>query len=178
MGPRRGSPTNGLAAMTTVDFVVYFLILASIGAALTTVLVGVLVGTFRLLGKRLIRESILSFITSASASVILFVVIILLFQEIVPYYRYDDSGQQIQQGDYSAYIHWARRAFYAVHAATLVGSGVIGFLVGRRVTGRGGPLAITAAGTVLLFMLLSLPITDFLNACFVGQSLVLNERRC
>jgi hypothetical protein len=68
--------------------------------------------------------------------------------------------------EFEAEVWWARIVFVAVYAIVATSAGLLAFR-------RAGRQAATATAAVIVgFMVLSLPLVEFFNACSVGRSLV------
>lgn len=59
-------------------------------------------------------------------------------------------------------------AFLILWASVLFLSYVLGYYVGRSTNVRGEYLGPTTSATVLLYMAVTVPVADFLNACLIG----------
>jgi hypothetical protein len=113
------------------------------------------------------------FLRSVAAAVLLFVVAVSLFETVAAYFRHEPPGpgHQYRQGDaYRVFIDAARFGFFLLYGVVAALGGGMGYLANRRAGGRG--VMITVA-MVVLFMLLTMPLAEFMNACAVGESFVL-----
>jgi hypothetical protein len=114
-------------------------------------------------------------------SVVLSLVIVVLsvpvFEGIAGLFRYAQPGHlnsPYRQGaDLATYRFWTQAAFFALYGFALFLSGVIGNAIRRRRDGHTRRIGLTAALALFLFLLATLPIVDFYNACVVGWSFVL-----
>ena len=76
-------------------------------------------------------------------------------------------------------VVWARPAWFAVYGLTLLLSGGLGYVVARSSIPRRGLVgALVASMMTVAFMVATLPLAEFINACFVGESFISNHRGC
>jgi hypothetical protein len=96
-----------------------------------------------------------------------------MFETVAAYFRHEPPGpgHQYRQGDaYRAFIDVARFGFFLLYGVVAALGGGMGYLANRRAGGRGVMLTVAM---VVLFMLLTMPLAEFMNACAVGESFVL-----
>jgi hypothetical protein len=70
-----------------------------------------------------------------------------------------------------------RAVFFGLYDATMVACAVAAYKLEGRPSAPGAAVAALAVLTVLLFMLITLPLADFLNACFADGPFVLPRTR-
>lgn len=150
--------------------------LGAIGLVYATLAAGLAALLMRWGGPRVVRP----YIISTVISVVVFTVGVVLFEQVAFFFRHSPpgwSGLERQGADRLAYVFWARAAFFALYGSALVLSGAVGYVVGRRLGGNGRKVGGATAAALLLFMIMTIGIVDFANACFVGEPVVV-ESNC
>lgn len=72
--------------------------------------------------------------------------------------------------DYLRFVQEAKRAVTWLYGGVLLSSGVVGYVAGRAAAAGGTSTAALTAITVSVFAILTLPLADFLHACWIGRS--------
>jgi hypothetical protein len=104
-------------------------------------------------------------------SVGLFALLILAFAAIASPLRYETSGVYRQGANLDAYLVAAHAALALIYLATLAFAVAIGAASASH--GERARLAMTTAVSVLVFMLLTSPITEGLSECYANVTLLL-----
>jgi vacuolar-type H+-ATPase subunit I/STV1 len=99
----------------------------------------------------------------------LFVVGFTTVNSVSHYLRFDPPGSGFERStqSYQQFAFWAKTAVVAVYAAVLSVAALMG-----RWRGQTWKVAAGTFGVTLLFLVLSLPIADFINECTLGQPLI------
>jgi len=106
-----------------------------------------------------------AFWISAVIAVAFMVIGVPLFQMVATLFRSD--------GGLETYFTWVRLAFFSFYGFAVLLSGVIGYTFGQRLARRGRAASFASALSLLLFLVVSLPIIDFSNACIIGRPFIL-----
>jgi hypothetical protein len=116
------------------------------------------------------------FLAASAATLAVFVVGFTLFEAAALYLRTNGEGVQRHGADREHFVMLAKTGFALVYLATaLVGAGA-GYVLSRRRVTHPGRVAVGVVGAVLVFLLLALPFAEFLNACNIGEAVVLDAR--
>ncbi|MCA1706900.1 MAG: hypothetical protein LC808_28010 [Actinobacteria bacterium] len=110
------------------------------------------------------RKSPWAWTVWSSAALSLLVGAMAVFWSAAPELVNDSEGGTAAESE--AEVSWARIVFVAIYAIVATSAGLLAFR-------RAGRQAATATAAVVVgFMVLSLPLVEFFNACAVGRSLV------
>ena len=129
----------------------------------------------RALARRWDAASGRAFWRSAALGTALLVACFAALMVLGAYVRNDPPGlgNPHRQGlAYAGYVAAAKTAVPALHAAVVACTWLHGRASARR-SGRPHAVAAAAALAVLVFALLTLPLTEFLTACYIGEPVVL-----
>jgi hypothetical protein len=115
------------------------------------------------------------FALASLATALLYGTAVTVYHAGALYLRYvpHGSGLERSEPDFSAFVGWAEAAFVLLAGLVLAAGAALGYAVAP--TGRSRrrfALASTVAALVVVVM--TLPLVEFLNACNVGESLVLD----
>lgn len=72
--------------------------------------------------------------------------------------------------DYLRFVQEAKRTVTWLYGGVLLSSGMVGYVAGRCAAAGGTGTAALTAIAVSVFAVLTLPLTDFLHACWIGRS--------
>ena len=149
--------------------------LAWLGAA-ALVVTGLIVGAWAAVGSW--RRSVPWYTVGLAVGVTLltFAGAVVLFEGAALYLRhvpYGNGGERHLE-DYRTFVFNAKLLLAALYAAALLAAALIGLGVARAFGERSARLPLLTAATLVLFMVVSLPYVDFMNACNVGQPFVLS----
>lgn len=114
------------------------------------------------------------------SNVICLVVVIItisIFEGVSGLFRHDPPGVSgLYRPDWSAYATTVEAVFFTLYGLVIALSAAIGYIVGQRRGGQGKWASVAAALAMLTFLILTLPIVDFANACLIGRPFILPTR--
>jgi hypothetical protein len=142
-----------------VPAAVYVVALAGVGLLLRTRVPG-----------RAVRATALA----TGVTLVVFSSAVALFEAGALYYRHapPGSGAQRHGEALDRFYHWSELVFFSLYGVVLALGVVVGLVAGRRLFGRGLQVAVATGVAVGGFLVLTLPVVEFANACNVGRALV------
>jgi hypothetical protein len=132
------------------------------------VYMGILAALVPLLRLRFHGPPAKSFLAAVALSLLALVVGVTMFEATALYLRYlpHGTGRERHGSSLETFVFWAEVAFFALYALVLaLAAGIGRALLSWRLAGA------TVAATAV-FMLLSFPGVEFLNACDIGEPLL------
>ncbi len=133
------------------------------------------------LSRRRLGVSFVETVIASSAVVLIVAVIgITLFEAAALWYRSEPhgSGYERQGGGFEDFYFWARVGFVALYTGLVLVAVGCGWVFGRVRVRRGAAVAGVTGIVVLLYLGLTLPFVEFLNACDVGRSFLIDNVSC
>lgn len=123
------------------------------------------------------REIFRTLWLSIVLSLIAVVITIPLFHGIAGLFRYDPPGSILSgmgryREDWQVYSSAARIVFFVLYGLLVASGGVVGYVRARQVH-QGKTVGIGTALGVLIYLMISMPIADFANACIIGEPFLL-----
>ena len=111
------------------------------------------------------------------AGALFYAVVQAIYQAMALYFRTvpHGSGFEREEVGYESFVFRAGVVFVIVIALALLVAAALGYVLAPRTSARRSHLALAGAGAVLVFVALTLPFVDFLNACNVGRPFVLDS---
>ena len=100
-----------------------------------------------------------------------------IFEGVAGLFRHDPPGVVgLYRPDWPAYALTVRTAFFVLYVFMILLSATVGYTMGQRIDRHGKSLSVAVVLVVLVFLILTLPIIDFANACIIGMPFVLPIR--
>jgi hypothetical protein len=130
-----------------------------------------------LLGRRRWGTSFVQATVISTAAVLLVAVLgIALFEAAALWYRTERLSTRFE--DFEDYFAWAKVGFLALYSGLVLLALGGGWVVGHVRARRGTTVAIVCGLAVVTYLGLTLPMVEFLNACDVGRSFIIDDVRC
>lgn len=139
-----------------------------------------LLGGASLAWRRFSTTPVLGAVLISTAAVLVVAVVgITLFEASALWFRSvpHGSGTQRQVG-YEDFVAAARTAFFGLYASFVLLAVGGGFAIARRRVGRAAVAAVGSGVAVIVYLVLTLPFVEFMNACYVGRSFLSDDVRC
>jgi hypothetical protein len=149
--------------------------------AVTAVLAGgflVALGAAAVIARRGLRfDGVQPFLAASAIALGLYVVGFTLFEAAALYLRTDPHGGGIEKRgtDREQFVALAKTGFALLYLGVALTAAAVGYLVARSRSAQPRLVALAALAGIFVFLLLTLPFADFLNACHVGEPFVLDS---
>lgn len=132
--------------------------------------------TARLARRRLPPGLAVAAAVGACAALAVFAIGVTLFEALALYYRQlpPGYGTQRQGAELERFYTAAELGFAALYAVVMFVGGTTAAVVARRRSARAWLSVGAAFGLVVLFVVLTLPLVEFQNACNVGRPLLVD----
>jgi hypothetical protein len=140
------------------------------------VYVALLAGAWLVLRRSVNAPVLAAALVSTAAVLVVAVVGITLFEASALWFRSvpHGSGTQRQTASYEDFFTSARAVFFGLYASLVLLAAGSGFVIARLRTGHAAVAALGAGLAVLGYLVLTLPFVEFLNACDVGRSFIVD----
>lgn len=141
-------------------------------ALIYNTLVGVLAWR---LGRKWGHQAALGYWLAVALGLLLFVAALVGLMAAAVHFRHDPpgSGAERQGSNRYLYVFLAHGALATVYLLIVIVSAALRYAASHR-AGRSKIVTRASVATIVLFMLLTWPFVEFLNACFIGQPFLLN----
>jgi hypothetical protein len=130
-------------------------------------------GVLFLLRRRLGAPLATAILAAITAVLLVTVIGITLFEASVLSYRRERRGR-----DFEDFHALARVGFIALYASLLLAALGSGWVLGRRWVRRGPAVAAATVVAIMAFLVLTFPVVEFMNECYVGRSFLLDDVHC
>lgn len=155
------------------DFPEVLVLLAAVAGAYAVLVLAVV----RLARRRLASGVGVAVAAGTCAALAVFVVGLTLFEAAALYYRHVPPGDGVQRhgADLERFYRAAALGFTMLYALVALAGAAAAALVARRESTRIRPAAAAALALVALFLVLTLPLVEFQNACDGGRPLLVDR---
>jgi hypothetical protein len=139
----------------------------------------VLLAAVSLLWRCFSKTPVLGAVLVSTAAVLVVAVLgITIFEASALWFAPHGPGTERQGADYEDFFAAARALFFGLYASLVLLAVGGGFVIARRRTDRAAVAAIGSGVAVIVYLVLTLPFVEFLNACYVGRSFLNDDVRC
>lgn len=119
-----------------------------------------------------------AFVLASALTLALFVVCFTLFEAAALYFRYDPRGTGTERHgvDREHFVSLANAGFALLYFVIPLVGAAAGYVVARRLrSARPGRVAAAVSIAIVAFLVLTLPLAEFENACNIGEPIVLQS---
>jgi hypothetical protein len=144
------------------------------------VFLAVVAGVLFFLRRRLGVPDATAILVSVAGVLVVTVLGIALFEAAALWYRSvpHGSGHERQVGDFEDFYSLARGGFIALYASLVLVAVGSGWMLGRMLVNRGAAVAVVTGMAIVAFLVLTFPVVEFMNACYVGRSFLIDDVSC
>lgn len=114
-------------------------------------------------------------VTGVGVALLVTAVGITVFEALALWYRPDGDGVTLRADDYR---DWAHRGFFLLYTTFVLLAIGGGWVLGHRRTRRGARAGLTVGAVIAIYLVVTFPFVEFLNACNVGAPIVLDRIAC